>query len=154
MTLILPEAITTINVTLQKVRKLHSKFQENGVDIKDKTLFPTLNQSFLPLVKFDEDGHTLGRSTRSETARVGVTTYDGYTLNNGNLTDALSKNYTDTKEVLESLENALVDRLSFLSEDSIFSPAAILLDTKAYINIDEEEIQQACDKLIIILKNH
>ena len=154
MTLILPEAITTINVTLQKVRKLHSKFQENGVDIKDKTLFPTLNQSFLPLVKFDEDGHNLGRSTRSETARVGVTTYDGYTLNNGNLTDALSKNYTDTKEVLESLENALVDRLSFLSEDSIFSPAAILLDTKAYINIDEEEIQQACDKLIIILKNH
>ena len=106
------------------------------------------------MVKFDEDGHTLGHSKRSETARVGVTTYDGYTLNNGNLTDALSKNYTDTKEVLESLENALVDRLSFLSEDSIFSPAAIFLDTKAYVNIDEEEIQQACDKLIIILKNH
>ena len=114
-------------------------------------MFPTLNQSFLPLVKFDEDGHTLGRSTRSEPARVGVTTYDGYTLNNINLTDALSKNYTDIKEVLESLENALVDRLAFLSEDSIFSSASILLDTKAYVNIDDEEIQQACD---IILKNH
>ena len=84
---------------------------------------------------------------RSEPARVGVRTYDGYTLNSVNLTDALSKNYTDIKEVLESLENTPVDRLSLLSKDSIFSSAPILSDMKAYVNIDEEEIQQACDKL-------
>ena len=109
LSLVLPEAITTINVTLRKVRKLHCKFEENGVDLlKDETLFPTLNQSFLPLVKFDEDSHTLWRSMKSEPPRVGVTTCNVYTLNNVNLTDALSKNCTDIKEVLESLKMHLL----------------------------------------------
>ena len=36
LSLILPEAIPTINVTLWKVQKLHCKFEENGVDkLKD-----------------------------------------------------------------------------------------------------------------------
>ena len=54
LSLILPEAIATISVTLKKIRKLKSKLEEDGIDaLKNESLFPTLNMNFLPKIEFD-----------------------------------------------------------------------------------------------------
>ena len=91
MSILLPDAITTIGVTVKKVKRLMRKLNEDGVDaFRDKSLFPNLNNDFLPLLDFDE-GTSLGRSTRRDPAYTGVTTCAGYTLNNGNTESALRK---------------------------------------------------------------
>ena len=103
---------------------------------------------FLPLIKFDEDGSSLGRSTRRDPSYSGVTLYDGYTLSNGNIEDALQKVFEDLMLVLPALEDALKERLSFLNEDPVFSSAAKLLDTTSYENLEEEDLLEACELLI------
>ena len=109
LSLILLEAIATINVTLKKIRKLKSKLEEDGIDaLKNESLFPTLNMNFLPKIEFDEDGRSLGRSTRAAPATVGVTTYNGYTLSNGNLENALHRNKNEILKVLETLQHLLM----------------------------------------------
>jgi hypothetical protein len=144
----LPEAITTIGVTLRKVKKLMRKLNENGVDaLRDESLFPTLKNEFLPSLDFDEEGISLGRSTRKDPAYTGVTTFAGYTLNSGNLENALSKVYDDVMLVLLALELALDERLSFLANDPILSSAAVLLETTAYQNRNEEDLVQPCEVL-------
>ena len=63
--LLSPEAVTTIDVTVTKIKKLLSKFDEKGIDaLQDKSLFPTLNSELMPLIDFDTNGYSLGRSTR------------------------------------------------------------------------------------------
>ncbi|XP_057289711.1 uncharacterized protein LOC130612423 [Hydractinia symbiolongicarpus] len=154
LSLILPEAIATINVTLKKIRKLKSKIEEDGIDaLKNESLFPTLNMVFLPKIEFDEDGRSLGRSTRAAHASIGVTTYNGYTLSNGNLENALHRNEREILKVLDTLETSLCERLAFLSEDPMLLSAAILLDSQSYQNKEEEEIKQACDQLVVHLKS-
>jgi hypothetical protein len=148
VSILLPEAITTIGVTLKKVKKLMRKLNENGVDaLRDESLFPTLKNEFLPSLDFDEEGISLGRSTRKDPSYTGVTTFAGYTLNRGNLENALSKVYDDVMLVLPALELALDERLSFLANDPILSSAAVLLETTAYQNRDEEDLVQPCEVL-------
>lgn len=124
------------------------KSNENGVDaLRDESLFTTLKNEFLSSLDFDEEGISLGRSTRKDPAYTGVTTFAGYTLNRGNLENALSKVYDDVMLVLPALELALDERLSFLANDPILSSAAVLLETTAYQNRDEEDLVQPCEVL-------
>ena len=149
ISILLPDAITTISVTVKKVKKLLQRMEVNGVNaLRDESWFPTLNNEFLPLSDFDEEGTTLGRSTRNDTATMGVTTFSGYTLNHGNLDKALSKVYNDAMLVIPALECALDERLAFLANDPILASAAILLDTTAYQNRDETDLVQACKLLM------
>ncbi|CAB4013601.1 Hypothetical predicted protein [Paramuricea clavata] len=149
VSILLPEAITTIGVTLKKVKKLMRKLNENGVDaLRDESLFPTLKNAFLPSLDFDEEGFSLGRSTRKDPAYTGVTTFAGYTLNRGNLENVLSKVYDDVMLVLPALELALDERLSFLANDPILSSAAVLLETTAYQNRDEEDLEVPNDLIV------
>ena len=146
---LLPEAITTISITVTKIKKLRSKFISDGVDLfKEVTFFPTFNNEFLPHSEFDQDGHSIGRSTRREPARIGVTTYAGYTLQNVNLEDALSEIYNDLIDVLEALEEAIITRFSFLTDDPLISSASVLLDSSAYKRRDEEDIKKACNVIV------
>ena len=148
MSILLPDAITTIGVTVKKVKKLMRKLNEDGVDaFRDKSLFPTLNNDFLPLLDFDEEGTSLRRSTRRDPAYTGVTTFAGYTLNNGNTENALRKVYDDVMSVLPALERSLDERLSFLANDPVLSSAAMLLETTAYQNYDEQDLMQPCEVL-------
>ncbi len=112
--------------------------------LRDESLFPTLNNEFLPSLDFDEDHISLGRSTRKDPAYTGVTTFAGYILNHGNLENALSKVYDDVVLVLPALERALYEHLSFLANDPILSSAAVLLETTAYRNRDEKDLVQPC----------
>ena len=42
VSVLLPEAITTISISLKKIQKLHQKLESNGVDtFKDVSYFPT-----------------------------------------------------------------------------------------------------------------
>ena len=150
-TILLPEAITTISITSKKIKKLGQMLEEKGVEIfKDEDYFPTFNQELLPKLKFDEDGATLGRSTRSAPARVGVTTLGGYTLTGSNLEDAMSTVLKDSKKVVSALDEAITERFSSFLADPVISAASILLDTKCYINKEEDEIKEAC----LTIHNH
>ena len=141
MSILLPEAITTIGVTVKKVNKFMRKLNEDGVDaFRDKSLFPTFNNDFLPLLDFDEEGATLGRSTPRDPAYTGVTTFAGYTLNNRNTENALRKVYDDVVSVLPHLERSFDERLSFLANNPILSSAAMLLETTAYQNYHEQDL--------------
>ena len=124
------------------------KLNENGVDaLRDESLFPTLNNEFLPPLDFDEEGISLGRSTRKDPAYTGVTTFGGYTLSRGNLENALNKVYDVVMLVLPALELALDEHLSFLANDPILSSAVVLLETTAYQNRDEDDLVQPCEVL-------
>ena len=56
----------------------------------------------MPQIEFDDNGVTLGHSTRREPAWVGVTTLSCFTLRNVNLEDALEEVYSDIMKVLAS----------------------------------------------------
>ena len=52
--------LTTINVTVTKIKKLLSKLKEKGIDaLRDKSLFPVLNSEFMLLIDFDTSGYSL-----------------------------------------------------------------------------------------------
>ena len=143
VSILLPEAITTIGVTLKKVKKLLRKLIENGVNaLQDEFLFPSLKNEFLPSLDFDKQGINLGKSTCKDPAYTGVTTFAGYTLNRENLETALSKVYDDVMLVLPALELALDERLSFLANDPVISSAAVLLETTGYQNREEEDLAE------------
>ena len=149
--ILLPEAITTISITSKKIAKLRENLDNRGKEVlKDEAFFPTFNNELLPMLEFDEDGVTLGRSTRRAPSRVGVTTLGGYTLTGPNLEDALSTVHKDIKKVVSALEEALTERFSSFLDDPVISAASILLDTAAYVNKDEEEIKKAC----LVIHNH
>ena len=147
--LLLPEAVTTIDVTVTKIKKLQSKFDEKGTDaLQDKSLFPTLNSEFMPLIDFDTNGYSLGRSTRRDPAYNGVILHSGYTLSNGDIEKALEKVFQDLHLDLPVLEEDLNERLSFITEEPVFSAAAKRLDTTAYQNLEEGNLLEACETLV------
>ena len=150
VSVLLPEAITTISIYLKKTQKLCEKVESNGVDtFKDVSYFPTFATDFLPLLELDETGVTLGCSTRREPVCVGVT-MSGYTLTNTNLDDAFSEVHSDIVKVLAALEEALNEHFSFLAEDHVMRAAAVILDTVSYKNREENDIKEAA----ITLHNH
>ena len=147
--LLLPEAVTTIDVTVTKIKKLQSKFDEKGIDaLQDKSLFPTLNSEFMPLIDFDTNGYSLGRSTRRDPAYNKVILHSGYTLSNGDIEKALEKVFQDLHLLLPALEEDFNERLSFITEELVFSAAAKLLDTTAYQNLEEGDLLEACETLV------
>ena len=102
----------------------------------------------MPLIDFDTNGSSLGRSTRRDPAYDGVNLHSGYTLSNGNIDKAPEKVFHDLHLVLPALEEALNERLSFITEQSVFSAAAKLLDTTAYQNLEGEDLLEACETLV------
>ena len=88
--ILLPDTVSIIEITVKKIRKLRKIFQTEGEEpLKNETFFPTLNKEILPLIEYDEKGLPLGRSTRREPAHSGVVTFEGYTLSEKSLEDAL-----------------------------------------------------------------
>ena len=147
--LLLPAAVTTTEVTVTKIKRLLSKFEEKGNDaLQDKSLFPTLNSEFMPLIGFDTNGYSLGTSTRRDTAYNGVILHSGYTLSNGDIEKALEKVFQYLHLVLPALEEDLNERLSFITEEPVFSAAAKLLDTTAYQHLEEGDLLEACEALV------
>ena len=148
--LVLPEAVTTITVTVKKVKKLLIKLAEKGVDaLRDEVWFPTLNGKFIPRIEFDTSSSSLDRSTRQDPAQDGVTMYSGYTLRNGDIEKALEKVFHDLQSLtLPVLVEALNNRLSFITEEPVFLAAAKLLDSTAYKNLKEEDLLKACETLM------
>ena len=121
-----------------------SKFEEKEIDaLRDKSLFPTLNSEFMPLIDFDTNGYSLGRSTCRDPAYNGVTLHSGYTLEK-----ALEKVFQDLHLVLPALEETLNERLSFITEEPVFSAAVKLLDTTACQNLEEGDLLEACETLV------
>ena len=126
-----------------------SKFEENGINaLRDKSLFPTLNSESMLLIDFDTNGYSLGRSTGQDPAYNGVILHSDYTLSNGDIEKALEKVFQDLHLVLPALEEALNERLSFITEEPVFSAAAKLLDTTAYQNLEEGDLLEACETLV------
>ena len=50
--------------------------------------------------------------------------------------------------VLPALEEALNERLSFITEEPFFSAIAKVLDTTAYQNLEEGDLLEACETLV------
>ena len=71
----------------------------------------------------------------------------GYTLSNGDIEKALGKVFQDLHLVLPALE-ALNERLSFITEEPVFSAAAKLLDTTAYQSLEEGDLLETCETLM------
>ena len=97
-----------------------------------EALFPILNSEFMLLIDFDTNVYILRRSTRRDPAYNEVTLHSGYTLSNGDIEKALDKVLQDLHLVLPALEEALNERLSFITEEPVFSAAAKFLYTTVY----------------------
>ena len=97
----------------------------------------------MPLIDFDTNGYSLGRSTFRDPAYNRVTLHSGYTLEK-----ALEKVFQDLHLVLPALEEALNERLSFITEEPVFSAAVKLLDTTACQNLEEGDLLEACETLV------
>ena len=147
--LLLPEAVTTIDVIVIKIKKLLSKFEEKEIDaLRDKSLFPALNSEFMQFIDFDANGSSLVRSTCQYPAYDGASLYSGYTLGNGDIEKTLEKVFHDLHLVLLALEEALKERLSFITEEPVFSAAAKLLYTTAYQNLEEGDLLETYETLV------
>ena len=147
--LLLPEAVTTITVTVKKVKKLLTKLEEKEVDVlRNEVWFPTLNGKFVPCIEFYTSSSSLGRIGQDPT-QDGVTMYSGYTLHNGDIEKALEKIFHDLQSlILSVLVEALNNRPSFITEEPVFLAAAKLLDSTAYKNLKEEDLLKACETLM------
>ena len=113
-----------------------------------EALFPILNSEFMLLIDFDTNGYILGRSTRRDPAYNGVTLHSGYTLSNWDMEKALDKVLQDLHLVLPALEEALNERLSFITEEPVFSAAAKFLYTTAYQYLEEGDLLEASETLV------
>ena len=134
---------------MTKIKKLLSKFEEKGIDaLQDKSLSPTLNSEFMLLINTDTNGYSFSRSTHRDPPFNGVILHSGYTLSNGDIKKALAKVLQDLHLVLPALEEVLNERLSFITEEPVFSAAAKLLDTTAYENLEEGDLLEACETLL------
>ena len=75
--------------------------------------------------------------------------YSGYTLRNGDTEKVLEKVFHDLQSlILPALVEAVNNRLSFVTEEPVFSAAAKLLDRTAYKNLKEEDLLKACETLM------
>ena len=134
---------------MTKIKELLSKFEEKGIDaLQDKSLSPTLNSEFMLLIDLDTNGYSFGRSTHRDPPFNGVILHSGYTLSNGDIKKALAKVLQELHLVLPALEEVLNERLSFITEEPVFSAAAKLLDTTAYQNLEEGDLLEACETLL------
>ena len=50
--------------------------------------------------------------------------------------------------VLPALKEALNERLSFITEEPLFSATAKVLNTTAYQNLEEGDLLEACETLV------
>ena len=90
--ILLPDAVSIIEITVKKIRKLRKIFQTEGEEpLKNEKFFLTLNKEILLLIEYDEEDLPLGRNTRREPAHSGVVPFEGYTLSEKDLEDALTK---------------------------------------------------------------
>ena len=101
----------------------------------------------MPLIDFDTNGYSLGRSTCRDPAYNEVILHASYTLSNKDIEKAL-EGISRSSFSLPTLEEALNERLSFIMEEPVFSAAAKLLDTTAYQSLEEGDLLEACETLV------
>ena len=83
------------------------QIEEKGIDtLQDKSFFPTLNSEFMPLIGFDTNGSSLGRSIHQDPAYNRVTWYL-YTLSNRDIEKPLEV-FHNLHLVLPALEESLM----------------------------------------------
>ena len=146
--ILLPDAVSIIKITVKKIWKLRKIFQIEGEEpLKNEKFFPTLNKEILPLIEYDEEGLSLGRSTCREPAHSGVVTFEGHTLSEKSLEDTLTKVSGEMSSVLIQLEQALDECLSFIAEDPLFVAVSMLLDSKSFQFKEEKDIVEAAEKV-------
>ena len=100
------------------------------------------------LINFDTNGCNLGRSTHQDPVYNGITLHPRYTLSNQHLEKALEKVFHNLHLVLLALEEALNERLPFITEEPVFFTAAKPLYTTAYQNLEEGDLLEACETLL------
>ena len=74
-------------------------------------------------------------------------------MRNGTLEHSIASVYSAMKDNLEIMKTALSYRMSFLSEDVLFSSASVLLDSKSYQFKDESDILDAAKVVASHFKN-
>ena len=137
--LLLPDAVSTMEITIKKIQKLRKIFQTEGEEpLKNEKFFLTLNKEILPLIEYDEEGLSSSCSTRREPAHCGVVTFADYMLSEQSLGEASTK---------VSGEQALNEGLSFIAEDTLFVAVCILLDSKLFQFKEEKDIVEAAEKV-------
>ena len=82
-----------------------------------------------------------------------VVTFRGFNMRNGTLEHSIASVYSAMKDNLEIMKTALSYRMSFLSEDVLFSSASVLLDSKSYQFKDESDILDAAKVVASHFKN-
>ena len=136
ISLLLPEAITTIETALRTISKLAKFVSEDGVQaICHINLFPTINR-ILPLIRHDTapvpiEMH-LRRASGGSDLENTPTSLHSYVMCGGNLDGALEKACNTIKHVLIFLEKSLKGCLESFTTDPSLTSIATLLDSKSY----------------------
>ena len=146
--ILLPEAVTIVENTLQQYRDLLERFNEDGVETpRDENIFPTLNEEILQIIIFDEYATSLGHNTRQDPSHMGAYTFCGCILSGQDLGVGLQNVFNEVVLIVEVLKESSEARLSFLSDDPLLSAASVLLDASSYKSHDKEFIVKAAKKV-------
>ena len=127
---------------------MYRKLVEVSPDVlKDRRIFPTFSDSILTLIAFN--GVVLGRTNRTQPQlEDGVATFSGFNMRNGTLEYSIASVYSAMKDSLEIMKTTLSNRMSFLSENVLFSSALALLDSKSYQFKAESDILDAANVMV------
>ena len=150
ISLLLPEAIPTIETALCTISKL-AKFVSDGVQtIRRISLFPTINR-VLPLIRHDTapvpiEVHLRRASSGSHLENI-PTTFRSYVMCGGNLDGALEKACNTIKHVLIVLEKSLKGRLESFTTNPLVTSIATLFDSKSYGANNIKVVLKAASKI-------
>ena len=151
VSLLLPEAITTIETALRTISKLAKFVSGDGVQaIRRMSLFPTINRT-LPLIRHDTAPvpieMQLRRASGGSHLENTPTNFHSYVMRGGNLDGALEKACNTIKHVLIALEKSLKGHLESFTTDPLLTSIATLLDSKSYGANDMKLVVKAASKI-------
>ena len=150
VSLLMPEAITTLETAIKTISKLVTVITEENVQaLLRADLFPTMNNVILPHLITDENAPVpidmqLRNTDRNNDREVPIT-FHSYTMRGGDLNHCLQVSCKAIKSNLRSLEECLKERLENITTDPLYTSVAILLDSKSYATKSVDDMKRAAN---------
>lgn len=143
-TLLSPQFLTTCQMTVDNVNRMHTLLNDEGGEcdiLKDEELFPRTVKIFASLE--EENAEIVPeRRTRKEAAanrRKSHSLFHGY-LMSGNIDDSLKEVINKLTEILDQLAESLIQRYGPIVQDEFFTATAKFLETDSYSHTEFEEL--------------
>ena len=142
--LLMSEAITTIESTVATITQLPGVVEEEGVQaLKRSDLFPTLHKEVTPCIQADDTARVpneivlrcrAANCDDEETAsgdEIPIT-YHGYVMRGSGIDASMRQVFPTIKKIARNLKECICKRVDNLISDPMFTTVATLMDTKSY----------------------